>query len=199
MESGPVPEVRTAKVASALAGLQPLENPVHLVELTGLGAVIVRGAGPVFMATAGRVLGVALPREPNTTQDSGRILVLWLGPDEWLVRARVNVAEAATAALRSRLADEHAAVVDVSDRGCLLRLSGAQARDALAQGCPLDLHPRVFRPGLCARSRFGKAPVLIHQVDDRPTYDLETPRSFARYLWDCLVEASRVGDIVQSS
>ena len=194
-----MPEVRTARVASAVAGLKPLDGPVHLVERTGLGAVIVRGAGPVFMETAGRVLGVALPREPNTTQDNGRILVLWLGPDEWLLRLPVKVAEVATAALRLRLAEEPAAVVDVSDRGCLLRLSGAPARNVLGHGCPLDLHPRVFRPGLCARSRFGKAPVLIHQVDDRPTYDLETPRSFARYLWDCLVEASRVGEIAWSS
>ena len=183
---------------SPLAGAEPHEGPVSLVERTGLGALVVRGSGPAFFATTATVLGVALPVEPNTTQGRRELLVLWLGPDEWLLRMRVGASEATGAALRAGLAAEHAAVVDVSDRACVLRVSGKAAREVLAQGCPLDLHPRVFRPGSCSQSRFLKAPVLIHQVDDRPTYDIETPRSCARYLRDCLVEATRVGDIVRS-
>ena len=82
-------------------------------------------------------------------------------------------------------------MVDVSDRACVLRLSGAAARGVLVQGCPLDLHPRLFAPGACAQSRYLKTAILIDQVDERPTYDLQAPRSRAQYLWELLVEASR--------
>ena len=55
---------------------------------------------------------------------------------------------------------------------------GPKARDALAKGVPIDLHPRVFRPGDAAVT---SAHIGVHlwQVDDAPTYELIVPRSFA--------------------
>ena len=177
---------------SPLAAFEPLDDGhLRLIERTGLGALVVRGSGPAFLATAARVLGVPLPTEPNTTQGHGACLALWLGPDEWLLRLPLAEAEAWAAALQSALAEEHTAVVDVSDRACVLRLSGAAARGVLVQGCPLDLHPRLFQPGACAQSHYLKTAILIDQVDERPTYDLQAPRSRAQYLWELLVEASR--------
>ena len=173
---------------SPLAAFEPFDGGgVRLVERTDVGALLVRGAGSTFLATAARVLGAPLPTQPNTTRRRDTCLALWLGPDEWLVRLPVAEADACAAALGAALADEHAAVVDVSDRACVVRLSGAAARDVLAEGCPLDLHPRVFGPGSCARSRFLKAAILIDQVDEFPTFDLQAPRSQIRYLWSLLV------------
>ena len=177
---------------SPLAAFEPLdEGQLGLIERSELGALVVRGSGPAFLATAARVLGVPLPTEPNTTQGHGACLALWLGPDEWLLRLPLAEAEAWAESLQSALAEEHAAVVDVSDRACVLRLSGAAARGVLAQGCPLDLHPRLFQPGACAQSHYLKTAILIDQVDERPTYDLQVPRARAQYLWELLVEASR--------
>ena len=178
----------------------PLEGSVlqrcftGLIERTGLGALNLRGSGEAFLAAASRALGTSLPAEPNTTVNRGDLLALWLGPDEWLLRMPADQVEARASALRAALDDRRVAVVDVSDRAATLRLSGVQAREVLAQGCPLDLHPRAFRPGACAQSRFRKAAILINQVDDIPTYDLQTPRSYVEYLWDILIEASREFD-----
>ena len=177
---------------SPLTAFEPLDNgQLRLIERTGLGALIVRGSGPTFLATTTGVLGVPLPTEPNTTRSHGACLALWLGPDEWLLRVAAAETKGWTESLQSALAAEHAAVVDVSDRACVLRLSGAAARDVLAHGCPLDLHPRVFGPGGCAQSRYLKTTILIDQVDERPTYDLQVPRTCAQYLWELLVDASR--------
>ena len=177
---------------SPLSAFEPLDGGgTRLVERSDVGAIVLRGAGPAFLATAARVLGAPLPTQPNTTQGRSTCRALWLGPDEWLVRLPLAEADACAAALGTALAGEHAAVVDVSDRACVLRLSGAAARDVLAHGCPLDLHPRAFRPGACARSRYVQAPIVIDQVDERPTYDLQTPRSFAPHVWSLLVEADR--------
>ena len=57
-----------------------------------------------------------------------------------------------------------------------------RAVDVLREGCSLDFHPRVFRPGLCAQTTVAKAGVLIYYVDQEPTIDLIVRRSFAEYL-----------------
>ena len=87
----------------------------------------------------------------------------------------------------------HAAIVDVSDGRVALRLAGPNARDVLAKGCPLDLHPRAFPSGSCAQSLLAKAAVLIHLLDDDPhrgpTFDLYVARSSAHYLFAWLEDA----------
>ena len=65
-----------------------------------------------------------------------------------------------------------------------------------AKGCPLDLHPDVFRPGDCARTRLAKANVLLHALDDAPTFHFTATRSFAEYLWRWLDDAGQEFGIV---
>ncbi len=181
-------------MSSPLEGRESPNRAVSLAERTGLGALCLRGSGEEFLAAVAKGLGLPLPTVPNTTCRSSDLLALWVGPDEWLVRVPESGTEACAAALRGALTGSHAAVVDVSHRACVLRVSGVYAREVLAHGCPLDLHPRVFRPGDCAQSHYLDTAILIHQVDAIPTYDLETPNSYAAYLWDLLVEASREHD-----
>jgi sarcosine oxidase subunit gamma len=73
--------------------------------------------------------------------------------------------------LRELLGDR-AGVVDQSHGRAVLRLAGPRARDVLAKGCRLDLHPRVFTPGMCAQTVIAQIGVLLHQSDEIPTYDL---------------------------
>ena len=99
------------------------------------------------------------------------------------------------ASLREALAGVHAAITDVTDGRVAFRVAGPSARDVLAKGCPLDLHPRAFPPGRCAQSLLAKASVLIHLVDDDPergpSFDVYVARSFAQYLWTWLEDAGR--------
>ena len=84
----------------------------------------------------------------------------------------------------------HASVVDLSDNFTTLRLSGAKARWVLSKGWPVDLHPRAFGPGRCAQSHLAHANIILWQSDDTPSYQIFVRRSFARYLWDWLVDAA---------
>jgi sarcosine oxidase subunit gamma len=98
--------------------------------------------------------------------------------------------------LRAALAEQRCAVTDVSESRTCIHVRGPRARDLLAKGCPLDLHPRVFGPGRCAGTLMAKAGVTLHQVagddaPDGPAYDLYTTRSFADYLWRWLEDAAR--------
>lgn len=156
------------------------------------GHVNLRGdpADPAFLAAARNVLGVALPLEPNTVENGPGCSVLWLGPNEWLILVS-GEHEAATARnLRQALDGLFCAVTEVSGGQTIIALRGSKVRDLLAKGCSLDLHPRTFGPGRCAQSHLAKAPILLHQIDDAPTFELIARRSFADYLWLWLEDAS---------
>jgi len=130
------------------------------------------------------VLGVPVPA-PNRFATVGERAVLWLGPDEYLVVAPDgdDVAELTGESAES--------LVDVSANRTTIELSGPHARDVLGKGMSIDLHPRAFGPGHCAQTLLARAQVILRQVDDRPTYHVLVRGSFAPYLADWLVDASK--------
>ena len=80
-------------------------------------------------------------------------------------------------------------MVNVSANRTTIRLVGPQARDVLAHGCALDLHPRVFGAGQCAQTLLARAGVLL-VADDDGAFRILVRSSFARYLADWLLDAS---------
>jgi sarcosine oxidase subunit gamma len=147
-------------------------------------------ANPEALAAVRAVLGVALPLQPNSVTHDENISVLWLGPNEWLIVLPDGAAAASMAALQRALHGQFFAVTEVSGGQTIVVLRGKHVRDVLAKGCPLDLHPRSFGPGRCAQSHLAKAPILLHQRDDDPTFELIVRRSFADYLWLWLSSAA---------
>jgi sarcosine oxidase subunit gamma len=179
------------------AALEAVARPrgIRLCERQ-LGKIELRGdpGDRVFMAAVGRAIDLLLPGEPNTTATRGELTALWLGPDAWLLTCPPDEAASHIGSLRDALSDVHAAITDVSDGRVALRLGGPSARDVLAKGCPLDLHPRAFAAGRCAQSLLAKASVLIHLLADDargPTFDVYVARSFAHYLFAWLEDAGR--------
>lgn len=185
----PEPLAHTAAIAADLRGVRLGERRLGKIELRG------DPGDRVFMTAVGRMLDLLLPGEPNTTAGRGDVSALWLGPDAWLLTCPPDAVATHIGDLRIALADVHAAVTDVSDGRVALRLAGPNARDVLAKGCPLDLHPRAFAVGSCAQSLLGKTSVLLHLVADDAgrgaTFDVYVARSFAHYLFDWLEDAGR--------
>ena len=152
-----------------------------LTERRFLAKVNVRGK--TDPAAVKRATGVALPAEPNTADGGNNLHALWLGPAEWLIVGPPGAEKAVEACLVEALSGASAAVVDVTEGRSTIRVSGPMARDAIAMGCPLDLHPRVFGAGRCAQSFIGRVPVVLHQVGDGGVFDIHVERSQADYLW----------------
>ena len=127
----------------------------------GLSIVNLRGNAEeaAFRERAASALGVALPLKPCTTGENSFVRVVWVGPDDWFIIGAPRQAEAIALRLREALSGLHHALTDVSSGYTVLHLSGTPVRDVLAQGCPLDLHPRAFERGACAGSHFFKASV----------------------------------------
>jgi sarcosine oxidase subunit gamma len=158
--------------------------PLSIVDLR------IRGAETAALAAVEVTLGFALPLEANRAAGTEDAAAFWLGPDEWWVVVSAEV-PAVDDRLAEALAGHSAAVTDLSESRACIRVSGPSARDLLAKGCPLDLHPRGFSPGRCAQSHLAKAQVVLHQVSDEPAFDLYVLRSFADYLWAWLEDAAR--------
>ncbi len=56
---------------------------------------------------------------------------------------------------------------DQSDARLVLHLSGPRVRDVLAKGVPIDLHPKVFKPGDVATTLIAYIGVQIDMLDAR--------------------------------
>ena len=168
----------------------PMAPPLPLAAewRDGLAIVNLRGNAdaPGFLAAASGALGLALPVQACTSVASADGRIVWAGPDDWFVIAPNGQTDAICARLRSALAGMHHAVTDVGSGYRVLRVSGASVRDVLAQGCPLDLHPRVFKPGSSAGSLFFRASVWLWQTDEAPTFELLVRRSFTGYVQSML-------------
>src|SRR3954454_16588182 len=180
------------RFTQAVASLAPSAGDrVRLAELTPPGQINLRGRpyDPRFVRTVGAVLGCVLPLSANTVTSAAEVTVLWLGPDEWLLVTNPGEETALVGRLREALGDIHAAVTDVTGNRTRLRLSGPVARETLMKGCSLDLHPRSFRPGQCAQTLLARGGIILHQIDDAPTYDIYPRRSFSEYTWMWLSDA----------
>ena len=163
------------------------DTAVALDELRFVEQIGLRVRPPV----AAYLGGVPLPLEANRVASMRTLRTLWLGPEEWLVTSPEGMAPDLMGRLTRALAGRHAQVTNLSASRAVIEITGSRARDLLEKGCGLDLHPRAFGPGCCARTLFAKLPVIIDQVGAAPVYRLFVPRSSARWLADWLIDAAR--------
>ncbi len=186
---------------SPLAGVLPLGKRVLqvdqreccLAELPFGEMLILRGdAGDAaFVAAVLQNTAMQLPLRCNTASIDPMRQLLWLGPDEWLLKLRGGQGEAIASALRAALQGLHCAVVDVGHGSTTFTLQGPGAADLLARGCPLDLHVRAFPTGALAQTHIAKASATVLCLHAGSHYELTVRGSFADYLfrWLCAAGA----------
>jgi heterotetrameric sarcosine oxidase gamma subunit len=154
---------------------------VTLTPVPPVTRISIRAGREAAMAI-GDMLGVALPTTPCRSNRSSNRAALWLGPDEWLVLADDGAKLPTTQAAGS--------IVDVSHRDTALSVSGPRAAWAVNAFCALDLHVSAFPVGMCTRTVFGKAQIVLWRTAP-DTFCIEVARSVAPYVWACLEEAQR--------
>ncbi|MBB4932717.1 sarcosine oxidase subunit gamma [Lipingzhangella halophila] len=194
----PLPRIERQSPAGHLAercAATGSEQTVTLYEVPFLAQVELRvdpGEERCAARTAGEFLGCALP-EPGRWTGNGRPYALWSGPGWYLIVDDTATGRGLTAGLAAAVGGEYgaqcASVVDVSAHRTVLELRGPRARDVLAHGCDLDLHPRVFGPGNYTHTLLAKATVGLQQLDAGPTYRLLVRASYADYLVNWLLDA----------
>jgi heterotetrameric sarcosine oxidase gamma subunit len=153
---------------------------VALSERTGLALCVISARTGKANAVAAKLLsvtGLDLPMGPRRVSQDGFALI-GTAPGQWLAVAEGVGARALLGKLAAALKGL-ATVVNQSHGKAVLRISGPRARDVLAKGCSLDLHQRVFGPGSAATTPIALIDCQVWQVDERPTYDLAVPTSYA--------------------
>jgi len=173
--------VRTPPLQSGTEWLQP-QPPATRFVLHG-GAAVRTAAAAVWQA-------------PFTSQACramvhGRRATLWMGPEEYLLLTP-DVDESGTlfADLERALSGTPHALVDVSHRQTAIEISGPHAAAILNGGCPLDLDEGAFPVGMCTRTVFTKADIVLWRTA-ADSFHVEVWRSFSDYLVALLSEVAR--------
>jgi sarcosine oxidase subunit gamma len=172
--------IRHAPAIAATHWLRPLPPATRLV---------LRGA-PEVLARAGGVLGLTLPQAACRAAVNGAYAALWQGPDEQLLLAPDAALPGLGEQLAAALAGLPHSLVDVSHRQVAFELAGPHAAALLNGACPLDLDPREFPVGMCTRTVFAKAEIVLWRSAP-DLFRVEVWRSFAAYFAGLLGEIAR--------
>ena len=135
-----------------------------------------------------RVVGTGLPTEANTFAVSGNRLVIWLGPDEWLILAEDGAAQSIVAILDIPESG-HIAVTNVSDALGGIIIDGPHSRDVLAKHCALDFHPTAFTPGMAQQSLLSHATMILMCLGEN-RFRLIGRSSFMPYILELIQDAA---------
>lgn len=154
---------------------------VSLATLPPATRISLRTANPAALAAA---LALPLGSAINRATTTGATTALHLGPDEWLLLAPDGAAPALLAVSRGQAAS----LVDVSHRSTTIEISGPHATTILNAFSALDLFEPAFPPGMCTRTLFGKAEIILWRTNPS-TFRIDVWRSFAPHVWQCLEEA----------
>ena len=178
-------------------GRAPGAEPNRLIECPGVRveelpfrAILVlhgRTGAPRFAQGVARVLGRPPTDAPNTFVETRfgqeAVVIAWAGPEEWFVIGQEEGTSGLRVALRQAIPETDGAVVDVSSGFTLFSLAGRRAREPIAAGCSIDIHPRAFGPGRCAHTLYARTGVSLLQRDDTPRFEMMVRRSHAGWLW----------------
>jgi len=180
----------TATSTAPLAGRTAGSSGTTIVPADAASRLVLR-ARPQAISPLSKALGVPLPQKPKTSARSkaarnAERVVLWIGPDEWLVLDKPGVD---LVALCAKVKEPHSAV-DVSHRNTAVIVSGAAAQSVLNAGCPQDLSLQAFPVGACSRTVLGKAEIVLLR-EGETVFRVECWRSFSDYVFAFLAEAAR--------
>lgn len=154
----------------------------------GFGLAAIMALKGVDAGAIGRALGLDAPRSPIFSTGGGMRLI-GTGIGTWLAYA-----DDAPPFWADRLRDRLSGLASVSDQSSgyvIQRLAGGDARTLLQRGASIDFHPDAFGPGAVASTVIAHIGAIVWQLDDGPTYDVATFRSFAGSFRDWLDEAAR--------
>ena len=124
------------------------------------------------------------PKRPNSKTEAAGAVLMFIGPDHWLLRADLSAEESLDAALRPTLAPPEVSIVKVSDTLAVFRITGPDAGEVMAVACPMDLHDSHFGPdGASFTEAFGLK-ALITRCEGG--FDMAIEQSFGPMVADYL-------------
>lgn len=128
------------------------------------------------------------PARPNSLTRAEGAELCHIGPDRWLLRAPLAAEAEWEAALNPAAAPADISVVRVSDTQTFFRITGADADQILAIGCPLDVHASVFGDDAVSHTEFFAVKALVLRCAGG--FDCAVEQSFGDMIEDYLNRAT---------
>jgi heterotetrameric sarcosine oxidase gamma subunit len=127
----------------------------------------------------------ALPSVGQST-GKGAISFHWCGVDQYYAIAEGKAESELYRDLKAKL-EGLASCSDQSHGRVILRIVGPKARELLAKGTPVDLHPSAFGPGKSAVTQMAHVGVHLIQTGN-DMFELSVFRGFSENFWEWLTE-----------
>lgn len=166
---------------SELANSPPAENHRPISERSDIAVTHIaarRNARPALNEAALASFGADLPSTPRTIV-AGDKLIVWAGPDQWLV-IEPQQAGTDTSDKHASIFKGLASVVDVSDSRAIFRVSGAKPTESLMRSMGIDFENTAFRPGDVAITHVAHLGVMVWRLPDGSGYEFACARTYSR-------------------
>ena len=172
-------------------------NNFSMKEKSPIGKINLRGDldNKEFVSTVGKILDIILPNESCSTSIKEKITSLWLGPNEWLIVSNEEIPkERNVYELEHVLFDNISkanlgSVTNVTDQFTIFTLSGSNIFEVLSKGCPFDFNSDSFTNNKVVQTLLNHIDVTVHKKSES-NVDLYVRRSFAKHLWDWVIDSS---------
>ncbi len=144
---------------------------------------VLKGQGGAFAGAVSAATGLSLPSGPACVSANG-VTILGTGPGQWLLVADNDGAAACENLIRDTAG--MAAIVEQSDGRAIVAVGGVKAREALAKGISIDLHPKAFPAGSAAVTSAAWLGMTIWRPGEESTFYIAVARSYAGSFWNWL-------------
>lgn len=168
---------------------------IVLSEVRDFSLVLVfarRGQWQAVVQAAKAHFGVKAPVKPQAISGKKGVLI-WSGPDQMMALFPRGDIIRPLDALREAFAGA-ASLSDQSDGRCMVRISGARAREMLAKVSSIDLDDSAFPIGAAAATSIDHTGVNLwrekNAADGSPVFNILVFTSFADSLWHTLIDSS---------
>ncbi len=179
---------------AAAPGEADPETGLHLIEAPFTCLLELRAEPTDALAKAvANTTRLTLPRRSPETSIEGANTAFWMGPDRWwlLCRDEKTGENTFTAeGLRDALKHLTCAIFEITDAWSCIRVSGEAARDVLAKGCTIDLHPDTMPTGAVVPTLLAGMRIVLHH-NGTFAYDTYGHRSSCEHMWAWLEDSGR--------
>ena len=126
------------------------------------------------------------PNDNSKVTTNNKTRILWNAPKTWLI---ISDKENIIDIIKGKCSEENFAITDISHSRAVIQIKGAQAREVLKKGCPLNISE--FEINNCAGSVFHGITIVVDCINVNPdTFNLLTLRSFGESFYHHITDAA---------
>ena len=126
------------------------------------------------------------PNKNSKVTTNNKTRILWSAPKTWLI---ISDKENIIDIIKGKCSEENFAITDISHSRAVIQIKGAQAREVLKKGCPLNISE--FEINNCAGSVFHGITIVVDCINVNPdTFNLLTLRSFGESFYHHITDAA---------